>query len=155
MKRNFCSALLTGFFVLSFGVAIATCSEKPVKFKDLPPAVQKTATTESRGAIVKGYSKEIEKGKIEYEVQLVVDGKSRDVSMDASGKVIETEQEVGLDAVPDKARDAIKKAASSGKIVKVEAVKGDGPTVYEAQVRNNGKKYEVRVNENGDPAPED
>lgn len=127
--------------------------ETKIKFKDLPPAVQETARAQSQSAIVKGYSKEIEKGKTEYEVQLIVDGKKRDVSIDPNGKLLETEQEVTFESVPQKAQDAIKQEAAGAKVERVEEVKSDQATVYEALVHQNGKKHEIRVLESGEKAP--
>jgi uncharacterized membrane protein YkoI len=142
-----------GLIALGLWVYSAFGQETKVEFKDLPPAVQTTAKDQSQGATVTGYSKEIEKGKTEYEVQLLVNGKERDVSIDPDGKVIETEEVVAFSSVPKKARDAIKHEAKGAKIEKVEIVKSDQPTVYEALVRQNGKKHEIRVLENGDKAP--
>jgi uncharacterized membrane protein YkoI len=138
---------------LLLGLCSANAQETKIKFQDLPPAVQETAKAQSQGATVRGYSKEIEKGKTEYEVQLVVDGKKRDVSIDPNGKVIETEQEVAFDSVPEKAQDAIKHQAGGAKIERVEQVKSDQATVYEAVVHQNGKKHEIRVLESGEKAP--
>ena len=145
--------LLTSSFVAIFAMGTADCQESKIKFNDLPPQVQATAKVESKGATVKGYSKEIEKGKTEYEVQLLVDGKSRDVSIDPAGKVIETESQVDFASVPDKAKDAIQREAGGAKVEKVEEVKSDQATVYEAVIHKGGKKHEIRVLENGDKAP--
>lgn len=138
---------------LLLGLCSASAQETKIKFQDLPPAVQETAKSQSQGATVRGYSKEIEKSKTEYEVQLVVDGKKRDVSIDPNGKVIETEQEVAFDSVPEKVQDAIKHQAGGAKIERVEQVKSDQATVYEAVVHQNGKKHEIRVLESGEKAP--
>ena len=145
--------LFTCSFVAIFAMGGANGQESKIKFTDLPPAVQATAKAESKGATVKGYAKEIEKGKTEYEVQLVVNGKSRDVSIDPSGKVIETESLVDFASVPDRAKDAIQKQAGGAKVERVEEVKSGNPTVYEAVVHKGGKKREIRVLENGDKAP--
>ena len=149
IKRT--SLLIISSLLLWLGTASA--QETKIAFKDLPPAVQETAKAQSQGATVRGYSKEIEKGKTEYEVQLTVDGKKRDVSIDPNGKVIETEQEVAFESVPEKAQDAIKHEAGGAKIERVEEVKSDQATVYEAHVHQNGKKHEIRVLESGEKAP--
>jgi hypothetical protein len=148
MKRIF---ILATILLLWSGSAIA--QETKIKFKDLPPAVQETAKAQSQGATVRGYAKEIEKGKTEYEVQLMVDGKKRDVSIDPNGKVLETEQEVAFESVPQKAQDAIKQEAGAAKVERVEEVKSDQATVYEALIHQNGKKHEIRVLESGEKAP--
>jgi uncharacterized membrane protein YkoI len=143
--------LITSFLLL--GIGSASAKEAKIKFKDLPPAVQETVKAQSQAATVTGYSKEIEKGKTEYEVQLLVDGKKRDVSIDPNGKVLEIEQEIAFESIPQKAQDAIKQEAGEAKIERVEEVKSDQPTVYEALVHQNGKKHEIRVLETGDKAP--
>ena len=143
---------VAGFCILLLAM-LATAQETKVKFKDLPPAVQETAKAQSQGALVKGYSREVEKGKTEYEVQLVVDGKKRDVSIDPNGKVIETEQEVAFESVPQKAQETIKHQSGGAKIERLEEVKSDHATVYEALIHQNGKKHEIRVLESGEKAP--
>jgi len=142
-----------GLIAFGFWVCSAFAQETKVQFKDLPPAVQATAKAQSQGAMVKGYSKEIEKGKTEYEVQLLVDGKRRDVSIDSDGKVLESEEVVAFSSLPKKAQDAIKQEANGAKVEKVEMVKSDQTTVYEALVHRNGKKHEIRVLETGEKAP--
>ena len=145
--------LLTSSLLALSAMGIASGQESKIKFKDLPPAVQQTAKAESKGATVKGYAKEIDNGKTEYEVQLVVNGKARDVAIDPSGKVLETESEVDFASVPDKAKEAIEKEAGGAKVEKVEEVKSEKPTVYEALIHKGGKKHEIRVLETGEQAP--
>jgi uncharacterized membrane protein YkoI len=139
---------------LVFYAAIAKAREKRVNSSDLPPAVQKTAQRESQGATVRGYSKDVESGKIEDEVEMMVAGKSRDVSIDSSGKVIEVEQEVALDGIPSAAMAAIRRQAEGASIRKVEEVRSSAETAYEAQILSNGKHREIRVHADGSEAPE-
>src|SRR5581483_11000069 len=83
--------------VLVFALA-ASAQEKKIKKSDLPAAVQKTADEQSKGATVKGYNSEVEDGKTIYEVELTVNGHSRDVSISPAGEVVELEEEVTLDS---------------------------------------------------------
>ncbi len=129
------------------GVAVA--AEKPVKMKDLPPAVQKTVQEQTKGAELRGLSKEVENGKTFYEAETKVSGKTRDVLIDPSGAVVEVEQEVALDSIPAAAKAAIEKYAQGGKIVLVETVTKGGGVSYEAHVSRNGKKSEVKVASDG------
>jgi len=133
---------------------IARASEQRINYGDLPPAVQQTVQKEIQAATVKGYSKEVEHGKVRYEVEMTVDGKTRDVSIDPSGKVVEVEQEVSPEAVPPAAMAAIKKGVKGGSVLKVEEVKSDTETVYEAQVLSKGRYREIRVHADGSAAPE-
>src|SRR5690348_7085318 len=107
----------------------AFAQEKKLKREDLPPAVQKTADEQAKGATIKGYSSEKEDGKTIYEVQLTVNGKNRDVSMDPSGTVIEIEDQVDMTSLSDAVKAGLKKKAGAGKIVSVEALTKKGKIV--------------------------
>jgi hypothetical protein len=123
--------------------------------KELPAAVQRTVKEQSKGATIRGLSKEVEGGKTTYEVEMKVNGRGKDVTMDASGAVIEVEEEVALESIPGAARAAIEKAAGSGQITKVGKVSGGKETVYEAGLRRNGKRSEVKVSRDGHLLPAD
>jgi uncharacterized membrane protein YkoI len=130
----------------------AIAQERKVKKEELPAAVQRTADEQAKGATVRGYSMEKENGKTTYEVQLTVNGKSRDVSIDASGAVIEIEEQVDFASLPDAVQAGLKKKAGSGKILSVEALtKKDKLVAYEAVVETAGKKHEVQVGPDGKP----
>ena len=152
MKKT-CPFVLGSVLTLIVCSAIAKASEKQITYSDLPAAVQKTAQRESQGTVLR-YSKEVENGKIEYEVEMIVAGKSKDISIDPSGKVVEIEQQLSLDAVPLAAMAAIQKGAAGGSVRKVEEVTSDTETAYEAQILNNGKRREIRVHADGSAAPE-
>jgi hypothetical protein len=82
---------------------------------------------------VRGFSVEQEKGQTLYEAQLTVDGHSKDILIEATGAVVEVEEEVAMD-----------------KIRKVEMIKKrDKLVAYEAQVVTNGKKSEIQVGPDG------
>src|SRR5579872_7560012 len=76
--------------------------ETKVNMKDLPPAVQKTVQEETRNAKLKGLSKEVEHGQTFYEAETMVNGRSRDILIDSTGKVVEVEEQADLAAVPDR-----------------------------------------------------
>lgn len=155
MKACMRLAVVAGCVCLVAGVSWS--KEVRAKMSDLPPAVQNTVKKQSKGATIRGFSKETENGKTTYEVELTVNGHGKDISMDSGGKVVEVEEQVEMSAVPEAARSAIEKGAAGGEVVKVEAVSsGSGaPEAYEAQVRKNGKHSEVRVAPDGSPKPED
>src|SRR5580658_2151948 len=119
--------------------------------KDLPPAVQKTAQEQSKGAEIKNISKETEEGKTHYEIETMVNGKHRDLEIDTKGVVTEIEEEIDVATVPPAARAAIGKKAVGGRVVMVEAVTSGGALVaYEGEyIDKNGRKREVRVKPDG------
>jgi uncharacterized membrane protein YkoI len=132
-------------------VITANAADKKVTKDQLPAAVQKTVDEQSKGATVQGFAIEKEKGKTFYEAELKVDGHSKDVLIDPSGNVVEVEEEVAFDALPQEVQNGLKKAAGQGKIGKVESLtKGGTLAGYEAVVRNGSKKSEVQVDPKGE-----
>jgi hypothetical protein len=136
-------------------LALATASlyaqEKKITRDQLPAAVEKAvAAEESKGATVKGFSTEIEKGQKLYEAELTESGHGKDVSMDKQGNVVEVEEEVSLDSLPGEVKDGLTKAAGKGSITKVESLtKGSKLVAYEAVVKNGSKRSEVQVGPDG------
>ena len=145
--RDLVCTVAAGAILLPYTAAIA--AEVKVKMSDLPPAVQNAVKEQSKGATIRGFSKETEKGKTEYEAELTLNGRNRDVSFDAAGNVISVEEEVPLSSVPDAVRAAIQKAAAGGSLGKVEQVKENGKLFYEATIRKEGKSSEIQVDPNG------
>lgn len=147
MRRT---GLLFSFLILCS--ALLAAAEKKIKKSDLPPAVQKAAEEQGRGATIKGCSQEVENGKTLYEVELNVNGHSKDVTMDAAGKVVEVEEEVALDSLPEAVRKGLADQAHGGKIGKVESLtKNDKLVAYEAHVVKAGKRFEIQVGPDGLP----
>ena len=141
--------------ILSASIIVAAAylgyaSEQLVRRADLPAAVQKTAQEQSKGAVIKRYVKDNEDGQLEYEVQMIVDGHSKDVSIAPDGKLLEVEEQVKLDLLPATVRQSLQKKAGKGTITKVESITKKGQIVaYEAQVRTEGKHSEIQVGPDG------
>ena len=134
---------------MSLTIGAALAADQKIKLQDMPPAVQQAVKEQSKGATVRGYSKEVEDGTTSYEAELTVNGRARDISFGADGKVLAVEETVTLDSIPAPARAAIQKVAGTGKVNKVESVAEKGVTNYEAAITKNGKKSEVKVDANG------
>lgn len=149
MKTNHLAALLAGGLLLA---GTASAQEKKIKRSDLPPAVEKTVAAQSAGATIRGFSTEKEKGQILYEVEMTVNGHSKDISMAADGSIVEIEEQVALDSLSPEVKAGLLAKAGKGKILKVESLtKKDKLVAYEAQVETNGKKSEVQVGPDGKP----
>ena len=142
--------------ISSFVIIVATCSvvvsqERKLKREQLPPAVQKTVARESEGATIKGFATEVEKGRRLYEVELTVNGHSKDILMDRDGNIVEVEEEVTMDSLPATVQDALRKAAGKGTIGKIESLTKNGKLVaYEALVKTGAKRFEIQVGPNGE-----
>lgn len=128
--------------------------ERSVKMKDLPAAVQQTVREQSRGAKIRGLSVETENGVTNYEVELKVNGHSRDVLIDPSGAVVSVEEQVALASLPEAARTAIERNAGGGRVVIVESIsKGGAVEAYEAHVKRGRKTVEIKVGPDGQLLP--
>ena len=135
---------------LLLSTTLCRAAETKIKLKDAPAPVQATVNEQTKGAKLKRL---VKNGAV-YEAELTVNGRKKDVSMDATGAVSEVEEEVALKELPAAAKAAVEKAAEGGKILAVEAVSYGGPiAVYEAEIKKAGKKIQVRVDPSGNPAP--
>ena len=142
-------AILAGLFL----AGICSAQEKKIKRSDLPPAVEKAVAEVSKGATIKGYSEETENGKTTYEIEMVVNGHTKDVELDPSGAVVEIEEEAAMDSLPANVKAGLAAKAVGGKILKVETLtKGGKLVAYEAKVQSAvGKKSEIQVGPDGKP----
>ena len=127
----------------------ALLADTKIKLADLPPAVQAAVQEQTKNATLVGISKEVEKGKTMYEVETKVNGKTRDLMLDASGKILSVEEEVDINSIPAAAKAAIEKKVAGAKIKRVETVTEGSKVSYEAQYEKNGKTAEVAVNADG------
>ena len=138
--------------VTALGLAtIATAQEKKIERKDLPAAVEKTVEAQTQGATIRGFSQKKEKGQNYYEAEMTVNGHSKDVLIDATGAVVEIEEQVAVESLPVAVREVLQTKAGTGKILKVESLtKRDKLVAYEAVVQNGGKKMEIQVGPDGE-----
>jgi len=135
--------------VLTLAVAVSA-HEKRVKLKDLPAAVRQTVLEQAKGGTILALDAESEDGKITYEAELQAAAGRKDVSIDSAGAVIESEGSVALSSLTAAVKAGLEKDAGKGRIVKVEAISKNGAaTMYEAQVRTGGKKFEIKVGPEG------
>ena len=138
-----------GIYVCAVLAAGASAWEKKVQMKDLPPAVQKAVEEQSKGATLAGLSKEVEKGVTLYEAELKAGGRTKDVTFDAAGNVVISEEETSIDSIPAPAREAIQRTVGKRKLVLVETVSEKGSTFYEAHYKSGPFTKELKVDAAG------
>src|SRR6202171_5415215 len=110
------------FLAVTFSAATVVAQEAnkmKIKRSDLPPAVAKTVAAQSRGATIRGFSEEKDEGQTYYEAELMVNGRRKDVLMDANGKIVEVEEQVAIATLPPAVRNGLQAKAGTGKILKV------------------------------------
>jgi hypothetical protein len=125
-----------------------------LQLKDLPQAVQKTVQEQTKGATVVGISSEKEGGKTIYEIETKMNGRSRDMLIDSTGKVIELEEQTDIDSLAAAVQAEVKKSLGQAKVDRFESVTKNGVFVgYEAVVEKGGKKVEVSMGPDGKVPP--
>jgi hypothetical protein len=125
--------------------------DKPatVDMKILPPAVISAFNTAYPKAVIKGTSKETEKGVTYYEIESV-DGKmNRDLLYTAEGKAIEIEEAVAPGALPIAVTQVLAKAYPGYKILKAEDLVKGGQKYFELLILVKGKKIGVTIDSAG------
>ena len=151
MKKTIAMIGLATVVMVLVLTAAAYPQERKLKREQLPPAVEKTVAAESQGAEIKGFATEIEKGRRLYEVELTINGHSKDISMDKNGNIVEVEEEVTMDSLSPAVQEALKRAAGKGTIGKIESLTKNGNLVaYEAHVKTGMKRSEIQVGPNGE-----
>jgi hypothetical protein len=116
--------------------------EKKIKRSDLPPAVEKVVAQQSQGATIRGFSAEKENGQTLYEAELVVNGHSKDVLIDANGAVMVVEEQVAMDALPALVRETLQATAGKGQLSANQAGQTCG-------VRSKGRDQRKKVGSAG------
>jgi uncharacterized membrane protein YkoI len=119
------------------------------KLQNLPAAVRATVDAEAKGSTIKGISSEKENGKTVYELETLVNGRTRDLMIDGTGKVYVVEEQLDIAKAPAPVRAALE---ARGKIVVLESVQANGKTTYEGQVQpKSGKKVTIELDASGKP----
>lgn len=149
MLRSLTVLLAVVVFCLSF---LAQQNKgKSLQLKDLPAVVQKTVEDNVKGGQIKNISKEKEDGIEQYEVESLVNGKSRDFNVDTKGNLLVVEESTTIDAIPAAAKASILKKVADGKLRTVETFTKPGqPLMYEAAyIDKKGTHHEVLVKADG------
>jgi len=115
----------------------------------VPAAVKATILKEAAGAKIGEIEKEIENGTLTYEATFVRDGKTVEIEVAPTGKLLCTEVELALGDVPAAVKATILKEANGAKIEEVEMATEGGKTFYEAEFEVGGKEVEIKVAPDG------
>lgn len=134
--------------------------EVKVKLADCPAAVQKTLQREANGGTINEVDKELDDGKTIYEVDVKIDGKNYELTVAENGTLLgkvldedeeeeEKEEKLKLSDCPEAVQKTLKREANSATIDAVDKETEDGKTVYETDVKIDGKNYEIKVAADG------
>jgi hypothetical protein len=146
--------LLTTALVMS---SCAFAAEHSVPCSTLPDAVQqRSKSLLETGTTIHGCVKDVSAGKTTYEVELLTSHGSKDVTFSPTGDVLEIEEQVDAAALPPAVAAAFAKAASGGKLGKVESLTRQSQLIgYESTVVKDGKHRELAFRPDGTPMKAD
>jgi hypothetical protein len=151
----FCMILpVTSRLLLTAALTISSCAcaaERSVPCNTLPEAVQQhSKSLLEPGTTVKGCVKDSSGSKTTYEMALVTPKGSKDVTFSPAGEVLEVEEEVDPSTLPPPVTAAFTKAATGGKLGKVESLSRQGKLIsYESTVERGGRHREVAFTPDG------
>lgn len=117
--------------------------EQILKRKDVPASILHSFDQSYPAATIKGYSKEVEKGKTFYEIESVEGSLHRDILYAADGTVVSIEESLPYADFPKPVRDAIGKEYPQAKIQISERVTKGQTIEYEVVLRVGKTKVEV------------
>src|SRR3984893_10060555 len=127
------ATVLLAIFVLGISAQAQEKKGKGLQLKDLPAAVQTTVQANLKGGQIKNISKEKENGVEQYEVETMLNGKTRDFDVDSKGTLLVVEEGTTVDAIPAAAKAGILKKVGDGKLGTIETFTKPGqPLMYEA-----------------------
>ena len=150
------ATVLLAILVLGGSARAQEKKGKGLQLKDLPASVQKTIQANLKGGEIRNISKEKEDGVEQYEVESMLNGKTRDFDVDSKGTLLVTEEGTTIDAIPAAAKAGILKKLGDGKLGTIETFTKPGqPMMYEASYTDKkGKKHEVLLKADGSETKE-
>ena len=126
--------------VALLGAMMLLAQEQKVKAKDVPAPVVAAAAKAFPKATVKGWSKEVEDGKTQYEASMTEGAVKRDVIFAADGKLVLVEEAIATAALPPAVSQAVKAKYPQGVIQLAEKLIKDGEVQYEVHLKKAAKK---------------
>jgi hypothetical protein len=146
--------------LLTAALAMSSCAypaEHSVPCSTLPNAVQQhSKSLLEPGTTVHGCVKDVSAKKTTYEMELLTPNGSKDVTFSPQGDVLEIEQQVDQAALSPAVAAAFAKAASGGKLGKVESLTRQGQLIaYESTIEKGGKHREIAFRTDGAPMKAD
>ena len=132
------------------GAAIAQESEVEIPLEELPPVVREAADEHVGQGEIRSVVKEVEDGEVHFEIEILEDGRERDVLIDSRGEVVEIGQELDVESLPKLVFDRLVSLSEGGRILEVESTSRGDTVTYEAIVATPaGRLRRVKVGADG------
>ena len=152
MKSKIIISLATIATVLGITACVSANGEKDedVSMDKVPQEVKGTLKQYASESDVKKVKKNDEDGVEAYEFDITQGTRSYELAITPDGKFNGMEEDIQLSDMPEAAQAALKAQAGDGKLSGFEkAVDKNNKTTYEADIKKDGKKFEVAVDADG------
>jgi len=123
--------------------------EEVVDLKLLPEAVVSAFKAAYPNAVIKGTSKETEKGVTYYEIESVDGTLNRDLLYTADGKAAEIEEAIAASDLPAAVQQTLAKEYPGAKVLKAEKMTKGDQKLFELRIQVKDKKMGVTIDPNG------
>ncbi len=123
--------------------------EETIPFSKLPKAVQKAVKKACPGGKARKCEREREHGRTQYEVKLVADGREVEIEFDASGKVLEREEDIAVSQLPEGIARRAKSLVPGGKMEDACCKTKQGKTLYEVEIQQGRTRLELKLDSTG------
>ena|SRR5215471_4808959 len=127
--------------------------EQKITASDVPTAVISAFKTAYPKAIIRGYSKETEDGKLLFEIESRDGSIHRDVLYNSDGTVAEVEETIDASDLPAAAQQAVRQKYPRALIMAAEKTTAGDKVTYEVSVRNGKQRVTIEFDSKGNELP--
>ncbi len=136
---------ITGLVAMMLTVSYANAQK--IKESEVPKAVKESFTKNFKGAEVEKWEKEKDGT---YEAEFDFNKIETSATFDATGKLLETETEIEVKALPTKVTNYVSKNYPDHKITEAAKITDDkGNVMYEAEAKKGKEEFDLLFDSNG------
>ena len=146
------AGVLAMVIVLGSGLALPA-SAKKIKRSEVPEAVMSAFAGRYPKASVRNFLREKQDGKTVFEIESLDGVVKRDVSFAADGTVLEVEQSIAADALPEPVKQSLQAKHPKAKIKAAEKAIRGADVAYELVLKQGRRTLEVVLDPSGQERP--
>lgn len=141
--------MLLSIFLLGLFISCAISKEETIPIKKLPEAVLNAFNGSFPNAKIKTASKEEKDGQVVYEIESIDGKQNRDLLYAADGTVLENEEEIKFDELPEQIRQTIEEKYPNAEIEKCEKISKGSVIEFEIGLEIGETEHEILLDSKG------
>ena len=149
MSKRMASLVMVVLFTIALLPIRSFAQEQSLQKKDVPNSVLAAFQKSYPKAKIKGYSKEVERDTVIYEIESVEGTVHRDATYAGNGRLISIEESLPFTDLPQPVRNTIAKEYPKGKVSISEKVIKGSAIRFEVLVTSGKLKHELVLNPDG------